>query len=70
MALPGGVLDGPGGKSSKRLSALLALGAAISLSFVAGFFKMKDLPVVELVIAFLTYSAAMQGVSYLSERKK
>lgn len=66
---PGGILDGPEGKSSKRLLSLLGLAAALLFPILVGFFKLK-LPVAELSGAFLVYSAAMQGVSYLQERKK
>lgn len=64
-----GFLSGSEGKSSKRLSALLALGAALLFPVIAGLLKLET-PTTEITIAFLVYSAAMQGVSYLSEKKK
>lgn len=66
--LPGGILDGPGGKSSKRLGSLIGLGAALVFPLLVGLLKL-DLPVAELTIAFLGYSAALQGVSMIAERK-
>jgi hypothetical protein len=70
---PARYLDGVGGKSSKRLQSFLGLIAALAMPVVLGFVQMwtkVKFPVAELVTAFLVYSAAMQGVSYLQERKK
>lgn len=70
MALdpPTGLLDGAGGKSSKRLSALMALGAAFLFPLLNGIFKL-GMPVVELTTAYLVYSAALQGITYLQDKK-
>ena len=69
MVQPGGLIDGVGGKSSKRLGALLGLGAALVFPFIAGLLKLQ-VPVAEITASFLVYSAALQGVSYLQEKKK
>jgi len=64
----GGLLDGVGGTSSKRLGSLLGLAAALLFPFIAGLLNLK-VPVGEITTAFLVYSAALQGVSYLQEKK-
>jgi hypothetical protein len=64
----GGLIDGVGGKSSKRLGSLVGLGAALVFPLLVALLKL-NLPVVELTIAFLTYSAALQGVSTIAEKK-
>jgi ABC-type uncharacterized transport system permease subunit len=72
-APPAHYLDGAGGKSSKRLQSFLGLVAALLSPIVLGFVQMwtkVKFPVAEIVTAFLVYSAALQGVSYLQERKK
>lgn len=66
---PGGLIDGVGGKSSKRLGSLLGLVAALLFPFLAGLLQLK-VPIAEITTAFLVYSAALQGVSYLQERGK
>jgi hypothetical protein len=65
-----GFLDGAEGKSSKRLLSILGWAAALAIA-VAGlaFPKISGTTVQGLVIAFLTFSAALQGVSAYSERK-
>ena len=68
VSQPGGILDGVGGKSSKRLGALVGLGAALVFPILVGLLKL-DLPVAELTIAFLGYSAALQGVSMIAEKR-
>ena len=65
---PGGLIDGVGGKSSKRLGSLIGLGAALLCPILVGLLKL-NLPVTELTIAFLTYSAALQGVSMIAEKR-
>jgi ABC-type uncharacterized transport system permease subunit len=64
-----GFLEGKEGWSSKRLGSMLGLAAALLFPFIAGLLKLK-IPIAEITTAFLVYSAALQGVSYLLERKK
>lgn len=63
----GGLIDGVGGKSSKRLGSLVGLGAALVFPLLVGLLKL-ELPVAELTVSFLVYSAALQGVSMIQER--
>jgi hypothetical protein len=63
--------DGYNDKSSKRLQSFIGLFAAIAMPFIAGIIKEVfkiDIPVVEITLTFLVYSAAMQGVVLVSER--
>jgi|WetSurMetagenome_2_1015567.scaffolds.fasta_scaffold30098_5 hypothetical protein len=58
-------------KSSKRLQSFIGLVSAIAMPFVAGFIKKQfgvDIPITEITLTFLLYSAAMQGVVLLSEK--
>jgi hypothetical protein len=58
-------------KSSKRLQSFIGLLAAIAMPFVAGFIKKTfsvDIPIAEITLTFLLYSAAMQGVVLMSEK--
>jgi hypothetical protein len=67
---PEGFFDGVGGKSSKRLQSFLGLVAALVFPLVAALLKLEGkLPVGEITTAFLVYSAALQGVSYIQEQK-
>ncbi len=67
---PDGFFDGVGGKSSKRLQSFLGLLAALVFPLVAALLKLEaKLPVGEITTAFLVYSAALQGVSYIQEQK-
>ena len=69
-----GLMQDPSGAfSSKRFSSLLSLGfaALIVIGVIianALNLNISHIPVSELVVAFLTYSAAMQGVSAFSEK--
>jgi len=63
--------DASNDKSSKRLQSFIGLLAAIAMPFIAGFVKQQfsvDIPVTEITLTFLLYSAAMQGVVLMSER--
>lgn len=64
-----GFLDGAEGKSSKRLLSVLGWAAALLIALAALVFKLEKEPVLGLVAAFLTFSAAMQGVSVWQEKK-
>ncbi len=65
-----GFLDGSEGKSSKRLLSILGWAAALCISIAGLAFKLDGTMVTGLVVAFLTFSAAMQGVSVWQEKKK
>ncbi len=71
---PLGLVKDPAGDfSSKRFESMMAFGIAvlvIAADIVLGSLRvnLSGVPVVQLVIALLTYSAAMQGVSVFSER--
>ena len=71
---PLGVIADPAGDlSSKRLESLMAFGVAVlvvAATVILGALRvnLSNVPIVQLVIALLTYSAAMQGVSVFSER--
>lgn len=71
---PIGFLNDPAGdKSSKRLESFIGLtmGVGIAItSFCLNVFAHIDIsgfPLVAMVIAFLTYSASMQGISMAAE---
>jgi hypothetical protein len=68
MSKQDGYFDGTGGKSSKRLQSFLGLLAAVIFPVICGWLKL-NLPIAEITTGFLIYSAAMQGVSYLQEKK-
>ena len=68
MSQLNGYFDGKEGKSSKWLQSFLGLAFALIFPLAAGLLKLK-LPIAEITTGFLFYSAAMQGVSYLQERK-
>ena len=64
-----GFLDGEGEHSSKRLQSIIALGLAGVTAVIALVFKFDGYLAGGMVGSFLLYSAAMQGVSYLAEKK-
>jgi hypothetical protein len=65
-----GFLDGKEGKSSKRLLSVLGWAAALVIAIAGLIFKLDAALVTGLVVAFLTFSAALQGVTVWQERKK
>jgi hypothetical protein len=64
-----GFLEGKEGKSSKRLLSVLGWGAALAIAIAGLAFGLDATLVGSLVIAFLTYSLAMQGVVAWKEKK-
>jgi hypothetical protein len=67
---PLGMLSDPTGDiSSKRVQSFVALIYAMLLPPFAGIFGWgATLPIAELVVTFLVYSAAMQGISYINDK--
>jgi len=65
---PIGFLKDPAGdNSSKRLESFIALVYGMLMPVLAGILGWQ-IPVAEVVVSFLVYSAAMQGVAYFNER--
>jgi hypothetical protein len=64
-----GFLEGPEGKSSKRLLSVLGFGAALLISAGGLAFKWETTLVLGLATLFLTFSAGCQGISVWQEKK-
>ena len=60
--------DPAGDVSSKRVQSFIGLAYALILPVLNGTFSWTGVPVAEICAMFLTYSAAMQGVSALAEK--
>ena len=64
-----GFLEGKDGWSSKRLLSVLGWATALLISAAGLAFKLDGQTVQGLVITFLTFAGAMQGVSVWQEKK-